>query len=290
MEPVDASHSAKIDKALQQWRQGDCVLAEQWFVFRIAPEAPLTQDAEAAAADGAENAEVLVRGFAVLTQTCDIVRTCLERPFVEVCPLVEVEENRLHEIERGRRPSYAYIPGIANHHLVADLDRTMTVEKAVVAQWDRTGGCRNDYEVRRLSLALARKRARFAFPDDFVEFVKLLQARLSRKHDKNTKEGRALRVLREIRVRAAPSWDAKSVELMFWFIRSEEEPDFEGQRWSDFLQDWLNLIPARGRFTQVDGVVFTMDDLTAREYVESDPLDLDHLSRREKQVADNPPY
>jgi hypothetical protein len=30
----------------------------------------------------------------------------------------------------------------------------------------------------------------------------------------------------------------------------------------------------------VNGVVMTLDDLTARDYVESDPLDLDHLSSR----------
>jgi hypothetical protein len=28
----------------------------------------------------------------------------------------------------------------------------------------------------------------------------------------------------------------------------------------------------------VEGAVVTLDDMTARDYVESDPLDLDHLS------------
>ena len=36
-----------------------------------------------------------------------------------------------------------------------------------------------------------------------------------------------------------------------------------------------------GRFRSVDGVITSLDDLTARDYVESDPLDLDHLSARE---------
>ena len=31
---------------------------------------------------------------------------------------------------------------------------------------------------------------------------------------------------------------------------------------------------------QGNGGVMTLDDLTARDYVESDPLDLDHLSSR----------
>lgn len=31
----------------------------------------------------------------------------------------------------------------------------------------------------------------------------------------------------------------------------------------------------------IDGLVQTLDELTARDYVESDPLDLDHLSSRD---------
>jgi len=133
VEPIDADGRANIDKALQEWRQGDCVLGEQWFAFRIAPDAPLSDDAVTAAAEGAENAESEVFGFAAVTQTCDIVRGCDERSFVEVCPLVEVDEDKLHEIERGRRPNYAHIPGVSNQRLVADLDRVMTVEKPVLA-------------------------------------------------------------------------------------------------------------------------------------------------------------
>lgn len=91
----------------------------------------------AAITEGAENVETEVRGFAVLTQTCDLVRPCADRPFVEVSPLVEVDDRVLREIERGRRPNYGFIPGVAPRRLVADLDRVMTVEKAVVAAWAR---------------------------------------------------------------------------------------------------------------------------------------------------------
>ena len=51
-----------------------------------------------------------------------------------------------------------------------------------------------------------------------------------------------------------------------------------GQTWDNYLDLWLRRVPPEGRFTRVDGVVQTLDDLTGREYVESDPLDLDHLS------------
>ena len=35
---------------------------------------------------------------------------------------------------------------------------------------------------------------------------------------------------------------------------------------------------ARGRFTSVDGQVATLQEMTAQDYADSDPLDLDHLS------------
>lgn len=267
----------KIDEALAGWHQGDCTLEESYFLFRLDPEYPLTDSAASAAAEGLDAAEEEVRGLMVITQSCDLVRDSGDRPFVEVCPLVEVNAEMLEEIRKGRRPRYAWVRGVAGLGLVADLDRVMTVEKAVVAGWQRTAGCETDADVRMLSLAVARKRLRFAFPDDFVEFVEGLRKRISLKHDKGSPEGNALRALREIRVRAAPSWDADNVELTFYFIRDEDKQEFNGESWDTFLDGWLKRIPDRGRF-RAGGLVTTLDDITARDYVESDPLDLDHLS------------
>lgn len=268
----------EIDKALGAWRQGDCVLGEHWFLFRLEVGAPLTAAASAASDEGINAGETEVLGFMVATQTCDVVRRCHDRPFVEVCPLVEAGEELLNDIRFERRPGYALVPGVANQGLVADLDRVMTVEKAVVARWPRTAGWSKDEECRSLSRALARKRQRFAFPDDFVALMNELNRRISDKHGKHSDEGRALRALREIRVHAAPQWDATNVALTFWFIRNADEPRFEQRSWADFPETWLELIPAGGRFTSIDGAVQTLDDLTARDYVESDPLDLDRLS------------
>ncbi len=281
MDPLDEAGRAEVDEALEAWRQGDCVVGEQWFLFRTDVARPLTADGVVAVDAESDAAESEVLGLAIVTQTCDIVRPCASRPFVEVCPLVEVDEGRLREIERGKRPSYAYISGLRDRRLVVDLDRVMTVEKSVVTAWTRVEGCRTDDDARRLSLALARKRARFAYPDDFVAFASPLTKRMSSKHHKHSEEGRALRSLREIRVKAAPSWEADEVELSFWFIRNEDEPSFENKGWHEYTDAWLALVPPQGRFKKVEGVVQTLDDLTARDYVDSDPLDLDHLSTRE---------
>lgn len=269
-----------VDVALSNWRQGDCVIGEHWFVYRVTPDTPLTDGAIVAASQGVELAETEVVGFTVVTQTCDIVRSCAERPYVEIAPLVGIDESDLRTIERGRRPRYAFIPGVKDRRLVVDLDRAMTVEKGVVAAWTRIPGCGTDQEIRALGYALARKRTRWAFPYDFTRLVGNLQTRLQEKHDKQSEEGAALRALREIRVRAAPSWDSDSVNVMFWFIRDRNELNFQGRSWDKLLESWLKLVRANGRFDPVDGTVVSLDDLTARDYVESDPLDLDHLSSR----------
>lgn len=271
------SHS-DVDEALREWRQGDCVLDTQWFAYRVSATLPITAAAKAGAEAALDLVEQEVLGFVVLTQTCDIVRSCNERPFLEVCPLVEVAADVLEDIRRARRPSYAFIPSLTSHRLVADLDRVMTVEKTVATQWARVPGWKADGELRDFGRALARKRIRFAFPDDFVALVRPLEKRLLGKHGKNSPEGRALRDLREIRVAASPSWDETEVLVTIHFIRSDEVPLFEGRRWHEFLEAWLSLILAQGRFKEVQGMVITLEGLSAAEYVASDPLDLDHLT------------
>ena len=277
MGKCDARQIQAIDAALADWRQGDLALEESWFTHIADPREALTS--ESAQADGGMKSIVSeVEGLVVVTQTCDVVRSCAERPFLEVSPLVEVTETTAHDIYRGRRPRYAHVPATVSRRLVADLDRVMTVEKSVAAKWQRTPGWSKDQEARAFAQALARKRTRFAFPDDFVELVSDLRERILGKHDKKSEEGQALRDLREIRVRAVPSWEAEAVELMFWFIRDADTTRPETTRWNAYLVAWLDAVPPRGRFTGVDGVVTTLEDLRAQDYVESDPLDLDYLS------------
>jgi hypothetical protein len=276
----DESIFDEVDFKLKQWRQGDFVLGEHWFVYRFDPNKPLTDDSENAE-ERTDLVEVEVVGFVVVTQTCDIVRNCSKRPFIEVVPLVAVDDpgdpEKLHRIKNGKHTQYAFVPGAAGRNLVADLDCVMTVEKAVVAGWNRECGCMNDEDIRALRQALARKRIRFAFPHDFNKFVGKLQDRLQKKHGKSSPEGDALRALREIRVSASPSWQDSTVGLMFWFIREDKDVTFKGE-WTTHLKEWLALIPPSEKFSPVDGLVVTLADIRAQDYVESDPLDLDHLS------------
>ena len=200
-------------------------------------------------------------------------------PRVSAYPMVRVSEEVLGQIRRGTRPAYAALPALPEGFAV-DLDRIMTVEKAVAAAWKRTPGFVLDSDARAFAQALARKRARFAFPDDFNDLAGKLQRRLFDKHEKNTPEGRGLRALREIRVQASPAWDGPEVALFFWFIRYDVHVDFEGKSWADLRAAWLNLVKKGGRFSEVEGQVATLEDLSGADYVNSDPLDLDHLSSK----------
>lgn len=266
--PAERDSASAIDQALAKWRQGDCVLGEAWFVHRTTPPSE----------DGADLHETAVAGMVIVTQSCDVVRAFDKRPFVEISPLVELSQDDFDLAARGRRPQYAVVPALADERLVADLDRTMTVEKSVVATWERVAGCRTDDESRAFASALARKRERFAFPDDFNTLVHKLRDRVQEKHDKQSDDGRALRDLREIRVQAAPAWNAEAVDLFFWFIREAVGPAAPQKPWPDFLKKWLAMVVPQGRFTSVHGQVVALEDMSARDYVDSDRLDLDYLS------------
>lgn len=279
MTTADDEKNAVIDAALAKWRQGDCVLeGEHWFVHRVEP---------AQAANETEPAtlvELEVPGFAVISQSCDVVRKHKDRPYVSVASLTQVADDHLEQIISGYRPQFAAVPALTEKKLVADLDRVMTVDKRVVAGWTRTQGCANGEEIRKFSDAVKRKYGRFAFPDDFNEFVKELQDRIKEKHDKRTSEGDALRALEEIRVRAAMSWDAQEVDLMFWFIAKPENVVEISK--SSVIKAWEKRIPPRNRFKKVHSQIVTYSDLTAQDYLESDRLDLDYLSDRSTGATD----
>ncbi|HQP88738.1 MAG TPA: hypothetical protein PLL76_20995 [Thermoanaerobaculia bacterium] len=264
-----------VDDAIRQWRQGDVALEAYLFVDMRAGEA------------GPSDPDVVtseVPGLVLLTQTCDVVRVHTERPWVEVAPLVEVRDPALMaSIVRLERPRFALIPALQGERLVADLDRTMTIDKVLLTSWERTPGWTSDEEDRRFREALARKRSRPAFDDDFVEAVRRLSTRLRKNHGKESPIGHATTALTEIRVQASPSWTDPEVDVFFWFIHDSPSPDAQVE-WDRHVETWLGLLTPTGRFRLFGGTASTLGDMTARDYVDSDRLDLDHLSH--DQVAE----
>jgi len=273
---VPPSLVEQVNVAIVEWQQGDVALEEKWFLHAADPKIPLTAAAKTLKGmDGPQYLSTGVEGLVIVTQTCDIIRDCNERSFLEVCPLVKVDQTVLNEIRLARRPNYVFIPGTAKLLLVADLDRTMTIEKGLICSWKRTAGCTTDAELREFATALARKRQRFAFPDDFNVFTNKLQSLLKEKHGKQSPQGEALRALNQIRIKAAPAWNAKNITLVFYFIMEENA---KRTKVFEHYEKWMQLIPASSHFNNVEGVLVFLEDMKASDYVESDPLDLDNLS------------
>jgi hypothetical protein len=229
---TDAADIERIEKALGEWRQGDATLDVGTFVVHLADKrAPLTDEARDAVARGEVDAgedvfEVLsaVEGVVVVSQSCDIVRECSKSECVEVGALIRVEDDATFEaVRKKRRLRYAYVPGLADRKLVVDLERIMTVEKAVVAGWRRIEGCRTDRERATFAEALARKRGRFAFPGKFNDGLSRFKERLKRAEGKKSPAGDLLAALDEIRVQASPDWGATKVVVFFWYLAEQGE-------------------------------------------------------------------
>jgi hypothetical protein len=223
----------------------------------------------------------------VVSQTCDIQRAAADRPFVTVCALLECPEwLSVDDVRKCLRPRFAFVPGVASLGLVADLDQVMTIEKPLLISWQSIRGCQTDNDQRAFAAAVARKFARFAFPDDFVQLIGDFTNLVKRKHGRmQSEEGQALAELREIRVAATPDWSASSIQLHFIFIRHDDQTATAGQPWAHWLTKWLAQIPESGRYAVVDGIVSSLSEIRADEYVVSDQLDLDHLSRSEERAG-----
>jgi hypothetical protein len=104
-----------INNALQNWRQGDATLdAGLEFLHLADLSRPHSHTSQQTSDNLVEMGEVVaagtiplleeVPGLVMLSQTCDVVRDCRERPFAEVAPLVQVSAEELEFVRRMKRP------------------------------------------------------------------------------------------------------------------------------------------------------------------------------------------
>lgn len=278
-----ASHDVRsTDAVLNEWQQGDIsnLTVMSW---SSDTSAPLTAHSQMDSEDDASpKAQIFVEFEAsvVITQTCDLVRSCVDRPFVHLAPVVRLGEDLAREASREHRPRYVAVPALGPDAF-ADLDIVTTVEKSLLAASTRTQGCRDDHDRRRFSRGIARKFGRFAFPDDLSATLAKMTDRIRRKHDKSSPEGLALAALAEIRVNGSPSWDGDEISVFLIFspsTRAEADEVMTQELWDELVDQWLELCVPQGVIDSVDGAMIPLDELLAIEYVDSDRLDLDHLS------------
>lgn len=264
---------------LDGWQQGDCLLGEHGFLARFSLERPLTEESRLASEQGVDISEALFPGFVILSQTCDVVRAMIDRPYLEVAALRLVDPKELEQIRKGRKPRFAFLPGLEDRSLVADLDLVNTVEKAVLLAVPPVRGCRSDDEIRHFAANLGRKRTRFAFPDAVTDMLGSWVSRLKKKHESSNEEGQVARWIRELRLAASPDWSADPIRLHFWILLDDKAPDGAVSRIDAQFAKWVDAFERPANVEDISWQVASLDTMSAREFLQSDPLDLEHLSR-----------
>lgn len=263
---------------LANWQQGDFSLDCGDFLFRDLSE--LINDDED---DGGAVFDSEVVGFAVISQTCDVVREPERVPYVSVCPMVVVDAKRIGEIERGQAPRFGFLSETPDGGVV-DFSRTMSVTKSLLVTWERQRGCADESQQLEFARALENFFGRFAFPNDFVASVASLRKAILSKYPKGKSDlGKAVRSIREIRVFPHASWsDAFAVPITFIAVLENEDKRelADREEIKKHILPKIRAIEWQGPFSlHADGIYFaTLGDLTAADYLNSYPLDVNSLS------------
>jgi hypothetical protein len=266
---------SSTEDSYKLWQQGDYALGVGPLVFAEPTVNPAAEDAY-----DLTPYDHKVVGMVLVSQTCDIVNG---NDFVVVCPLVECDQQDLTEIRRGTKPSFAELQLSPAPQMRADLSKLMTISKSLLRTWDRCPGFNDESERDRFGYALERKFGRFAFPNEIVAALAGLRSRILEKYKKDSEAGKVYRSVVEIRVRAAPSWDAKE-RLMGLVVVIEDLPDRECSFETierEIRAECDKIKWPKGTSWDPEWPRFrigTTRDLTMRDHDESKALDLHYLS------------
>jgi hypothetical protein len=214
-------------------------------------------------------------GVVILSQSCDIIKEVERRPYVQVAGLVPANDGEIARAVKSDTPSRIYLEGLLDRGLLVDLDTTSTIHKMVVATWPRTAGCGTDAERRRVAAGLARHRHRFAFPDNFNEMVRPIRDWIESKRSKASPQGNFVRAMREVRVRC-DNWEEPK-ELTFLAIVDHLPEPAELEKWREAAK-LLEQKVANDIYPHGELHIVTYDEISARDYLESDRLDWEGLS------------
>lgn len=276
---ADVSLVTRVNERALQLRQGD-VIEIGAIAWLASGSAPLTSQSAQAGDAGVSCVIAEADRLVVVSQTCDIIRDCSQRPFVLLARVVTLDGPTANEARRYHRPRFVPVPGLGDDAF-ADLDLVVGVEKSVFLGVEATRGLPDDSAQRRFGMAVGRLFSRFAFPDDLVVSLRGLVARVRQKHAKDSPEGRALAALEDIRISGSPSWDAESIDVFITFApatRAEANEVMSDDEWDQLVDGWLRQAEPFGVIRSVDGAMIPLEELSALEYMESDALDLDYLS------------
>jgi hypothetical protein len=268
----EAEKEESIALALAEWQQGDYTLSVQEFAAASSLNgSALEIDVEP------------VEGLVVISQTCDIVNFVPGREHVIVCPLVRISDKMIENVRTGRTPSAAILELSPAPTIVADLSRMMSISKAVLASLERRTGFNTDAGRGRFADSLQRKHGRFSFPDAFSNTViSELRGRILSAHNKNSSDhGKAYRSIQTVRVTAFPSWGSDSVTIHFHFVlEPESKREASRKDIASTLSEHLRKLEWPDGFIPDEPLynLVALEDMTAAEWTQSQPVDWDFVS------------
>lgn len=285
MEENTPERDEDLLERLAEWQQGDFSLGCGDFLFR-----DLSEMADDGGDDGGAVFDSEIAGFAVISQTCDVVRAPELVPYVSVSPMIVVDAKRIGEIERGQSPRFGFLSATPDG-VVVDFSRTMSVTKNLLVSWERQRGCEDEHQQLEFARALETFFGRFAFPDAFVASVASLRKAILSKYPRGESDlGKAVRSIREIRAYPHASWsDEAAVPVTFIAILEDEGERELADREEIRKQIWpkISAIEWQGPFSlHEDGLhLATLGDLTAADYLNSYPLDVNSLSFARRYIT-----
>ncbi|MGW1121785.1 hypothetical protein ACWD5B_32520 [Streptomyces tanashiensis] len=310
----------RVSDVSERWRQGD--MLQHVSALRLVDlSRPLTPAAESLrevervplATDDAEPPELAIldsvepMGYAVVSQTCDVVRHVSAQPFIQLCPVLRIPADRLRQIQKYESTQLVWLPQLGDD-VAADLTRTFTAEKSVLMGQDPIHGVETDEQIRNFAAVVARRFGRFAFPDDLRDSVERLRSKIIGKHARNSDEGAALRQLHQIRAEALPNWSAESIEVILHFILEptvlpeldswpECNPNMTSatvaeaarrvaassgpagaEAWNLLAQAWGALCEPKGSIKSISTQVTTTEIFKMEDMRRTEQLDMDYLS------------
>lgn len=274
--PPSAELITQVDAASGSWWQGD-VADAKWFAH-FQYTADRTAD-EARSDSPIETSLEPIDGLVILTQTCDIRRSYAVRPYVHVSPLIFLDGSEAKLAKLGKLLRFVPVSG-GGENAFADTDRVMTLDKSFLLERGRRIGCDTDEQRRMFGRRVGRVHHRFAFPDDLHAALKDLVDRVKKKYRRDDAEGRALRSVYEIRATAEPNWQSQSIEVTLTFLIDENEvvPSLTDDVWATLVEGWEKLCKPTGVIRNIYTLLLPLAEMTAREYVDSDCLDLEDMS------------
>ena len=207
------------------------------------------------------------------------MRNCEGREYAEVSPLVQIEPDWIQDIQKGRRPRYAYLPGLADRNLVVDLDRTMTVEKAVVANGLEFQDARRMMRgwpllklLRVSGYALLFQMGSTPASRNFGHVSSVMKARQQMKVS-------LLRLWTKFEFNQAHIGMRTKITVLFWFLlEAGTAIDFDASR--KVIDKWISLTDFTSPFALAHTAFNLVEprDMTVQDYKNSYRLDYDDVS------------